>query len=302
MRPFVLAVAVGLLSCTRPPGPAAPAAVEFERKTSFEGKLYAGLRVVFEGNAHAPASELARDLDVVHGVVAKEGLARDTLVVQGWYWDHGYVEAEVAHKAQVVSGTVVVTFTVREGAQYRLGALEAYEDVGGARTTPLGWAPSIKPGDVFSRRALRAAIAGVERTYRDLGHAFVEVLADSKIDRERRVVDLKIPVVRGPLVRFHEIRVTGLSTIALGSVLAEVQVKVGDLYSETKLEVSRQRLIDTGWFVRVDFAVVKASKPDEIDVIVEVEERPAGTGAPTAGAPPAETSTAQPFWAILAAP
>lgn len=301
MRLLVLAAVLALAACTHPAGPATPAAVDFDRKTSFEGQLYPGLRVVFQGNDHAPAAELARDLDVVHGVVTKDGLARDAMVVQGWYWDHGYVEVAVTQVARVEQGRVVVTFTVREGVQYRLGALEAYEEIGGARSTPLGWAPTLKPGDVFSRRALRTALSGVERTYRDLGHAFVEVLPVSKIDRERRLVDLSVPVVRGPLVHFHEIRVSGLSKIAPGPVLAEVQVKVGDLYSETKLEVSRQRLIDTGWFLRVDFAVAQAPKADEIDLVIEVAERPEGTGAPTASGP-AETSTARPFWAILATP
>lgn len=303
MRIALLALLLAI-GCTRPGARGAESEtneVTITRTVAWHGKSYAGVRVRFSGNEHLAGAALVRDLDVAHGFVEDSVLLHDASRIELLYWDQGYLQVKVEPNVQPVGELVEVTFVVREGVQFRLGALDVYEDLGGQHAPALGWVPRVKVGDVFSRKLLRQSIEGLERTYRDLGFAFVMADPSTKLDLERRTVGVTLAVVRGPLVHLHTIEIVGLKAVAEAAVRAELLVHAGDLYSETKLEKSRQRLLDTGWFSRVDLATKQAPAADEIDLIVEVDERPKSMGAPSA-ANGAEPSTTRPFWAILAAP
>ncbi len=299
IAPWLVVLAVG---CGRP-GARAPEAtgVTVTRNLVWDGKQYEGVRIQFDGNLHLSAAALLRDLDVAHGFVEDSVLGHDALRIEMLYWDEGYVQVKVEPKIRVVGTLVEVTFHIREGVQFRLGALEVYEDLGGKHAPALGWVPRVKVGDVFSRKLLRQSIEGLERTYRDLGFAFVMADPSTKLDLERRTIDVTLGVVRGPLVHVHAIKVVGLVAVTEAAVLGEMLVHAGDLYSETKLEDSRQKLLDTGWFVRVDLSTEQGPNPDDVDLTIGVAERPKSMGAPSAqqGAQP---STTRPFFAILAAP
>src|SRR5207253_6772349 len=51
----------------------------------------------------------------------------------------------------------------------------------------------------------------------------------------------------------------------------------GQLFSETKLEDSKRRIIALGYFERVDVSTEQGSAPDRIVINFEIAERPTGT-------------------------
>jgi outer membrane protein assembly factor BamA len=251
--------------------------VSFARIFRWKGRPYDGLRLRFEGNAHATARELSEDLAIPHGLVDDETLERDMLVVQAWYYDHGYVDIHVEPpKIHPSEGghELVVVVVLDEGAQYTISSLEVYEELGGKRVPPIAWSSSQKAGAIFSRRELASSKMAMETVYRDLGYAFVDAMPETKIDKGKHQIGVAVSVRRGLLAHFGKIRFSGNTTTSEAAMKNEVFVTEGSLYTETGLSKSKARLLDTGWFVRVDVSTKQGAKPDLVDVSFEVDERP----------------------------
>ncbi|HEY8079724.1 MAG TPA: outer membrane protein assembly factor BamA, partial [Labilithrix sp.] len=57
----------------------------------------------------------------------------------------------------------------------------------------------------------------------------------------------------------------------------EMEIEEGQLFSETKLEDSKRRIVALGYFERVDVSTEQGSTPERININFEVTERPTGT-------------------------
>src|SRR5262249_31082650 len=134
-----------------------------------------------------------------------------------------------------------------------------------------------KPGDYFNRAELLEDLQSVRTMYRDAGYANVEANPETKLDAETHEVDVIVPIVRGPLVYFERIEVTGNSKTRDKVIRREMEISEGEKFSETLLERSRQRITALGYFERVDVSTSEGSAPNKIKANVEVTERPTGT-------------------------
>ncbi|PIE05421.1 MAG: outer membrane protein assembly factor BamA, partial [Sorangium cellulosum] len=157
------------------------------------------------------------------------------------------------------------------------------ENAEGHEVEPLGGRRALremvraKSGDVFMRAELAADLQKIRTLYRDAGYAHVEADPETNLDPERERVDVVVPIRRGPLVHIERISVRGNTKTRDKVIRREMEVEEGDLFSETKLEQSRRRIIALGYFERVDFSTEEGSERDKIRVNIEVVERPTGT-------------------------
>jgi outer membrane protein insertion porin family len=133
------------------------------------------------------------------------------------------------------------------------------------------------PGDYFNRAALLDDLQAIRTMYRDHGYANVEANPQTRLDPEHQEVDVFVPVVRGPLVRFERIEFRGNSKTRDRVLRRELEVTEGELFNETNLERSRRRITALGYFERVDVSTEEGSAPDKMNVFIEVGERPTGT-------------------------
>lgn len=265
-----------LMACAKPavaPSPPTVNEISFKRPVEYGGKRYQRLRIELAGADHLRAGEIVRDLRVMFGVVDPEILEYDRLVLNAWYYDHGFVAVKVSDVVSIHGDEVVVTFTIREGEVYRVRALDVFEDVEGKRAPPLGWKNTVHAGDVFQRAVVIRAMDDVRRAYHDLGYAYVEANPESTVDPEKHEISLRVAIRRGPHTTFEAIDVTGASKIPLAAIRNEIAVHVGEPYSETKLEQTKKNLEASAWFETVAIATFDGSSKDRIRVSIEVKER-----------------------------
>jgi outer membrane protein insertion porin family len=277
VRRFAALAVFALLGCARTTPTAVPQSaqaseVTLTRAVEYDGARYKQLRVRFVGAEHAHPTDLARELSVVYGLVDRDHLDRDVVLLQAWYYDRGFVNMKVTEAVTVAGDEVTVTFVIREGATYRVAKLEVFEEVGHA--APLGWTPALHPGDVFRLRKMVDALHAVRKAYRDLGYAYVEADPSTDIDHARREISITVPIRRGPVTYFESIDIVGAEKLALAVIKSELTVSIGDKYNESALELSKKKLEQTAWFRTVAFATFPGSTPDKIKLSVEVEERP----------------------------
>jgi outer membrane protein insertion porin family len=134
-----------------------------------------------------------------------------------------------------------------------------------------------RPGDWFNRAELAKDLGAIQTMYRDAGYANVEAPPATELDPEKQEVDIIVAIRRHKLVYFGRIEVRGNTKTRDKVIRREMEIEERQLFSETKLEISKRRITALGYFERVDISTEQAEDPDHINVNVEIGEKPTGT-------------------------
>ena len=253
-------------------------------------------RITFIGNDHLSDEELREVMFTGQagffafgsgGPFRQDAFERDIAVISALYYDRGFLSVSINTPRVMLTpdrNGIEVSITIDEGPRYRIRQLRVYErGPDGNEVEPIGGRRNLRmmvrarSGDYFNRAELLEDLQTIRTMYRDHGYAKVEASPQTRLDPERREVDIEVPVVRGPLVYFERIEVRGNSKTRDKVIRRELEVSEGELFHETRLEESRKRITALGFFERVDISQEDGSGPDKMAVYIEVSERPTGT-------------------------
>ena len=262
-------------------------------------------RVNFVGNRAIGDDEL-RDVIMTHegnilsivtqaGTYREDVFQRDLLLLQAHYWDRGYVQVKVGTPLIELSPdkqSMYITISIDEGPQYRLGKIDIRGDLLESKEFFLKTV-SVKPGEIFNRSKLSDDLQKLTDFYKDRGYAYVNASPATPVDEKTLTVDVTFEIQKGELVYFDHINIRGNSKTRDKVIRRELRIIEGDSYSQTSLDYSKRRVNALGFFEKVDVSTKRGSSDNEMDVNVEVAERPTGTFQIGAGFSSVENFIAQ---------
>jgi outer membrane protein insertion porin family len=250
-----------------------------------EGRQIKIDKIVMKGNAGLKEKLIKdaiatreRQYFILRGKVQRQRLDEDVERIISLYNDHGYVQARVESTDIQVDrdkALVTVTFTIVEGPQFRIA------DV---KTTGVTLLPEkeimrqllFKSGGLFSRSAIRDSVKRIENLYSTIGRASADVTARTEQVAGQNAFNIAFEVVEGPEVYVERINITGNVRSQDKILRRELPLHEGDLYTLQKKDRSRQKLVNLGYFEKVDVTTQPGSDKTKIIVNVEVTERPTG--------------------------
>jgi len=204
-------------------------------------------------------------------------LEQDLKTVSEKYLDNGYIQAEIGDpEVEATKKGLVVTVRVREGDQFKVGAI----DMQGDETIDkelLRQALQLKEGQVFSRSLLDDDRERLEHNYSDRGFFNAKVEPQTRVHPEEKTIDVAYDVKKGSLSFLREIDITGNKTTIDPVVRRELMIVEGELYSAAAVDISKARLERLGFFEEVEIAPVNTDYPDQMDLGVKVVEKPTGS-------------------------
>lgn len=253
-------------------------------------------RVTFIGNDTLDDQEL-RDLMLTGklsmfsfgsgGPFRQDAFERDILLLSTHYADQGFLSVQVAAPRVMLTpdrSGIDIAITIDEGPRYRIRKLQVQEvDEDGREVEPLGGRRKIRelvrarPGDFFNRAELVRDLQSIQTTYRDAGFANVDAPPQIQQYPRRAEADVVVRIRRGQPVRFGRIEIRGNTKTRDKVIRREMEIAEGELFSETRLENSRRRIAQLGYFERVDVSSEQTKDARIINVNVEVTEKPTGT-------------------------
>ncbi len=262
-------------------------------------------RVNFVGNRALTDEEL-RDVILTHegnilsivtqaGTYREDVFQRDLLLLQAHYWDRGYVQVKVGTPLIELSPdkqSMYITISIDEGPQYRLGKIDVRGDLLESKEFFLKRV-SVKPGEIFNRSKLSDDLQKLTDLYKDRGYAYVNASPATPVDEKNLTVDVTFEIQKGELVYFDHINIRGNSKTRDKVIRRELRIIEGDAYNQTALDYSKRRVNALGFFEKVDVSTKRGSGDNEMDVNVEVAERPTGTFQIGAGFSSVENFIAQ---------
>jgi outer membrane protein insertion porin family len=253
-------------------------------------------RITFVGNYNVPDEDLRQVMQTGQGSFFSFGsggpyrqdiFERDVLLLNALYYDKGYMNVQIGTPRVMLTTDregIDITIVIHEGPRFKIRQLKIYErDNDGKEIEPLGGRRALrqmiksKSGDYFNRAELVKDLQAVRTLYRDAGYANVEAEPETELDPVKREVDIIIPIRRGPLVHVERIEIKGNTKTRDKVLRREMEIEEGNLFSETKLEDSKRRIVALGYFERVDVSTEQGSSPETININFEVTERPTGT-------------------------
>jgi outer membrane protein insertion porin family len=207
--------------------------------------------------------------------------------LQYYYLENGYLKFRFETPIVTISDDkkyVYISIYVEEGDQYSIGSYDFDGDLLFPKDE-LRQEVKLLEGQTFSISGRNADIQRLTEKYQDLGYAFVNVIPKMDFNDDAKTVSIDYGFEKGNLVHFGEIRVLGNTKTYDKVIRRELRVYEGELYSGSKLRISRERVERLGYFApgEVQFnQVPRKGRDDLVDLEITVKER--STGSVTLGA------------------
>jgi outer membrane protein insertion porin family len=210
---------------------------------------------------------------------SRQKLNADLETLRSYYLNRGYLEFAVTSTQVTISPdkqSIAVIITVSEGQPYTVTEVKLEGEYFG-RENDFKSLIRVKPGEPY--RA--SAVADTTRAFGDLfgtwGYAFAHVEARPEIDRATGQVVVVLVADPQRRVYVRRVNVAGNTRTRDEVVRREFRQFESSWYDGQKIKLSRDRVDRLGYFkdVSVDTNEVPGA-PDQVDVVINVTEKPTG--------------------------
>jgi outer membrane protein insertion porin family len=202
---------------------------------------------------------------------------RDKL--RDFYFANGYIDFKVLSAVAELSpeqDAFYITFTLEEGERYKVGKVDVKTSLRDLDPKVLRSLVAVKEGDWYDQTDVDRTTAALNDALGSLGYAFVDVQTRLDRDPKKKTVDITFNVNEGPKVYVERIDING-NVRTLDSVIRrEFRLVEGDAFNTSKLQRTKQRLTNLGFFSNVDVKTLPGSTPDKTVIEVNVEEQSTG--------------------------
>lgn len=229
------------------------------------------------------------------GTYSQEAFERDLLLVSAHYWDKGYANVKVGTPQLRLSRDkqyMYLSIPIDEGPVFTIGSVNFKGDLIGSAAQNLEKI-HIRPGMRFSRTLIAEDREALSNYYQDQGYAYANVLPLTKVDLDKKQINLTFEIARGKRAYFERINIRGNSKTRDKVVRREMRISEGELFNNSNLEISKRRIMALGFFENVVVSTKRGSSDEFVEVNVEVTERPTGTFQIGAGFSSVENFIAQ---------
>ena len=217
---------------------------------------------------------------------AKEKLAASLENLKALYQNDGYVRFSVDNAVLNISedkSSVFIEVSLSEGEQYQFGEVN-FLGKPTFEKNELKELVTFAPNEKYSQAKLDATTAALKSRYGNEGYYLAQIRPVPRINDETKVVDVDYYIDPARPIYVRRINFTGNIKTQDEVLRREMRQLEGALASSDKIQLSRTRLMRTGFFkgVNVDVKPVP-NQPDQVDVNYTVEEQPSGSSTIAAG-------------------
>ncbi len=211
---------------------------------------------------------------------SREKLSGDLEKIRSYYQDRGYIDANV-ESTQVSISTdkkdIYITANILEGEQYTVEKTQVTGDLVIAEST-FRRLIMTQENDIFSRKKMERSVENITAILANIGYAFANVNPIPQIDRENRLVTINYFIDPGKRVYVRQITFVGNAGTKDEVLRREMRQFEGGWFSQASIDRSKIRLQRLTYFESVNIETpAVAGTDDQIDVVVTVEERAAGS-------------------------
>jgi outer membrane protein insertion porin family len=242
--------------------------------------------VRFEGNTKFGDRILRKQMKTkgktLYSFIDKSGrldetqLEQDINSVREWYQDHGYIDIDVKEvRRERTKGKMTIVVVLAEGPQYHVGKLT----ITGARVATAQKVRALlkmKEGSVYSPKQIREDSKKIADAYGSGGYVDLQVTPQG-VPASQSTIDVKYTIEEGNPSFVQRINIVGNTRTKDKVIRREVLIAPGDIFNSVRVETTKKRLDNLGYFSKVETYPEDTGVTGRKDLIIQVEEKRTGS-------------------------
>lgn len=203
----------------------------------------------------------------------------DRDLLRRFYLKHGYADVRIVSaigEYDPAKKGFVVTYTIDEGAQYRVGTVEVISNVHAIDPAGLRSQLKLGEGSVYNADLVEKTVEAMTIQAARQGYAFANVRPRGDRNFETKTINLAFVVEEGARAYIERINIRGNTRTRDYVIRREFDLGEGDAYNRALIDRAERRLKNLNYFKTVKITNEPGSAPDRVVVNVDVEEQPTG--------------------------
>src|SRR5437867_455876 len=252
-----------------------------------EGAKGAVSQVRFEGNAHVSQRVLRKQMKTKGRTliyfVDKTGrldevqLEQDLDKIREYYQDHGFIDVEIkeVRKERTAKGPMIITIVIAEGPQYHVRKLtvSGYQ---ASNETKIRAFLKMKEGSVYSPKQLRDDAKAVADAYGSGGYVDLVVQPEGT-PAGPALIDVHYSIEEGVRSFVNRVNIEGNTRTKDKVIRREVLVAPGDVFNTVRVDTTKKRLENLGYFAKVETDPEDTDIAGRKDLTILVQEKRTGS-------------------------
>ena len=203
-------------------------------------------------------------------------LEQDINSVREWYQDHGYIDIEVKEvRRERTKGKMTLVVVLAEGAQYHVGKL-VITGTKVATEQKVRALLKMKEGSVYSPKQVRDDSKKIADAYGSGGYVDLQV-APQGVPAGQNTIDVKYTIEEGSPSFVQRINIVGNTRTKDKVIRREVLIAPGDIFNSVRVETTKKRLDNLGYFSKVETYPEDTGVSGRKDLTIQVEEKRTGS-------------------------
>ncbi|HET7912276.1 MAG TPA: outer membrane protein assembly factor BamA, partial [Pseudolabrys sp.] len=203
----------------------------------------------------------------------------DRDLLRRFYLKHGYADVRIVSaigEYDPAKKGFVVTFTIDEGNQYRVGTVDVVSNVRAIDPAALRGQVKLSPGNVYNADLVEKSVESMTIQAARQGYAFANVRPRGDRNFEAKTINLVFVVEEGARAYIERINIRGNTRTRDYVIRREFDLGEGDAYNRALIDRAERRLKNLNYFKSVKITNEPGSAPDRVVINVNVEEQPTG--------------------------
>ncbi len=252
-----------------------------------EGAKGAVSQIRFEGNAHASQKVLRKQMKtrgktLIHfmdksGRLDEVQLEQDLDKIREYYQDHGFIDVEIkdVRKGRTEKGPMIITIVISEGPQYHVRNLTitGYQHTTEPKVRTL---LKMKEGSVYSPKQLRDDAKAVADAYGSGGYVDL-VITPEGTPAGTGLIDVHYTIEESVRSFVNRVNIQGNTRTKDKVIRREVLVAPGDVFNTVRVDTTKKRLENLGYFAKVETYPEDTDIPGRKDLTILVQEKRTGS-------------------------
>jgi outer membrane protein insertion porin family len=255
--------------------------------TVTEGVRGAVSQIHFEGNSHFGEKVLRKQMKTrgktpisfvdKSGRLDEAQLEQDQDKIREFYQNHGYIDMEIKNvrRDRTAKGPMIITIVIVEGPQYHVRQLtvSGYQ---ATREDKILALLKMKQGSVYSPKQLRDDAKAVADAYGSGGYVDLVVLPEGTPAGPAQI-DVHYKIEEGVRSFVNRINIQGNTRTKDKVLRREVLVSPGDVFNTVRVDLTKKRLENLGYFAKVETYPDDTDIPGRKDLTILVQEKRTGS-------------------------
>lgn len=255
----------------------------------YEGKKAKIADIYFVGNMAFNDEDLATEISTKESQWWKFLSSADTYdsdriefdkeKLRRFYTSNGYADfVAISSIAQITptKDKFFITFLLEEGIKYHVGDVNIVNHIKKFDETVLEKEILIKKGKIYNSDLVEKTIDKATEIMSEKSYAFAHIEPVLKRNRDEKTIDIDFIISETPRIYVNNITITGNTRTIDAVIRRELRIREGDPYNINRINRSKQRLQNLGFFENVEINTQRIADSDKVNLEITIRERKTG--------------------------